>query len=115
MHALELYFTDGLESTSYQTSNYDSSNSTYEITWDTSKQIKKVSINIYSGSMVGIQLLDEKDDVLVKWDGLSNNGDWQPAKEIPDGFNIIGVFGDTRKNSSDPQFGFLIWNAKPSN
>ena len=44
----------------------------------------------------GIQFLDEKDNKLVDWEG-HNSGNWEPAKEIPDGFEIIGLYGDTRK------------------
>ena len=116
MKALELHFTDGLESATYTSSSFSSSNNSHEITWDTSKQIKKVSIYLRNnGSVGGIQLLDEKNNELVIHSGAANNGAWQPAKEIPDGFEIIGVYGDTTKDYCKVQFGFLIWNGNQSN
>ena len=60
----------------------------------------------------GIQFLDEKDNEIVKLES-NDYGDWGPAKELPAGFEIIGVYGNTTKNGSNPQFGFLLWNPKP--
>ena len=61
-----------------------------------------------------MKFLDEKDNEIVKWE-TGSNGTWAPeTKEIPDGFEIIGLYGDTRKDHNDPQFGFLIWNPKPT-
>ena len=64
------------------------------------------------GCVGGMKFLDEKDNELLKWE--TKDGTWQPAKEIPDGFEIIGLFGDTRKSYKGAQFGFLLWNPKPS-
>ena len=61
--------------------------------------------------MRGIQFLDEKDNEIVKWT-FGGEETWQ-TKELPDGFEIIGVYGDTRAGY-DVKFGFLIWNPKPS-
>ena len=68
-----------------------------------------------NGSVGGIQLQDEKDNELVKYSGYTADGTWQPAKEIPEGFEIIGVYGNTTNDCYHLQFGFLIWNRKQSN
>ena len=111
MTKLELFFTNGLESAALQI--HSSRYTAHEQTWDSSKQIKKISIKLQSGGrMCGMKFLDEKDNEIVKWDHDSNTT-WTPAKEIPDGFEIIGLYADTRKDYDAPQFGFLIWNPKP--
>ena len=66
-----------------------------------------------SSHVNGIQFLDEKDNELAKWDRVSS-GDWTQAKEIPHGFEIIGIYGDTTKKTAGVQFGFLIWNPRPT-
>ena len=68
-----------------------------------------------NGSVGGIQLLDEKDNELAKLSSAIDGGAWQPAKEIPDLFEIIGVYGNTTKDYKTLQFGFLIWNRKQFN
>ena len=108
---IELCFTDGLESAVYQLSDYKDHPKS-EMILDARKQIKKISIRLYSGTYLsGMNFLDEKDNEIVKWDN-GTAGTWQPAKELPDGFEIIGIYGDTRKDYTNPQFGFLLWNPK---
>ena len=70
LYGIELFFSNGLESAAYKTITY-SSNATkeIEITWDNSKQIKKVAINLHANGFVsGMQFLDEKDNEIVKWE-----------------------------------------------
>ena len=64
------------------------------------------------GVVGGIQLQDEKDNELAKF---YYDGTLQPAKQIPDGFEIIGIYGDTTKDYQKLQFGFLIWNGNQTN
>ena len=65
-----------------------------------------------TGCVSGMQFLDEKDNELAKWE--YSDGTWQPAKDIPAGFEIIGLYGDSRKDFAGAQFGFLLWNPRPS-
>ena len=109
MTMIDLLFTNGLESATFKSSNV--SGSKKEIKLDISKQIKKVAIRTGSGRLNGIKFLDEKDNEIVQHVG-SNTGDWT-EKELPQGFEIIGVYGNTAKPYSEIQIGFLIWNPKP--
>ena len=99
---IELFFTNGLESADYQLTYFKTSHAKSEQTCDTSKQIKKISVKLYASSssndiyVNGIKFLDKNDNELVKWEGHKENGTWE-TKEIPDGFEIIGLYGDTRK------------------
>ena len=93
MSKIELFFTNKLESAAYQTSNHDSSWKENELTWDASKQIKKISIKFTSTNVRGLKFLDETDNEIVKWDS-NTGGDWSTAKIIPQGFEIIGIYGD---------------------
>ena len=102
---MELFFDNGLGNASYQSTDHSPSHTKYEKTWDTTRQIKKVSFRLCE-YVHGMQFLDEKDNEIVKWDG-HDSGTWTPVKEIPDGFEIIGLYGDTTKKCSGIQFGFL--------
>ena len=64
---------------------------------------------MYLKYVAGIQFLDEKDNEIAKYDSLSS-GDWSEAKTLPEGFEIIGIYGNTTKPYDDIQFGFLLWN-----
>ena len=76
MTGMELHFTRGLENAAYYCADGNSGRSKFELKWDTSKQIKKISINLTSSSHVyGIKFLDENDNELGKHVG-SNGGDW---------------------------------------
>ena len=76
MTGMELCFTNGLENAAYYCADGNSSKSKKEIPWDSSKQIKKISIKLNSSPyMYGIKFLDENDNELGKHDG-SSNGDW---------------------------------------
>ena len=100
MTKIELSFTNGLETAAYETTSYSSDNEKSEQTLDISKKIKKISIRVDNYSDIrGIQFLDEKNNEIAKWEGY-DEGTWQPAKEIPDGFEIIGIYGDTTKGSA---------------
>ena len=81
---VELFFDNGLGSASYEVTNHSSGLKKYEKTWDTSRQIKKVSVKSDGVYVYGIQFLDENDSEIVKWNEDSR-GTWT-AKEIPDGF-----------------------------
>ena len=81
------------------------------MTLDTSKQIKKILTRVGSGGIRGIQFLDENDNEITKVES-SDLGKWNQAMELPDGFSIIGVYGNTTTSNSDPKFGFLIWNQR---
>ena len=59
-----------------------------------------------------MKFLDEQDNEIAKWI-CDKNADWTEPKEIPDGFEIIGVYGNIVAGW-DVQFGFLLWNPKPS-
>ena len=48
---IELFFTNGLESASYKATSYSASQVKSEQTWDVSKQIKKISVKLYSNSV----------------------------------------------------------------
>ena len=102
-----------MESAACQSPSYSASQKKFEKTWDHSKKIKKIALKLKGKYVEGIQFLDEKDNEIVKWDGY-HTGTWQPAKEVDDGFEIIGLYGNVPWKHDDPQFGFLIWNPKPS-
>ena len=105
---IELSFTNGLDSAAYATTTF-STQPKCEQTWDISKKVKIISVKTgNNGKIYGMQFLDENDNELNKWD-CNNSGTWKPVK-IPDGFEIIGIYGDTRKDYTNPQFGFLIYN-----
>ena len=111
---IELFFTNGFESASYESIKNTTTRAKIEQTWDTSKQIKKIAVKFVNTSeMRGIKFLDEKDTEIVNWDG-GPSIPWQPAKEIPAGFEIIGIYGNTTDMGWNVQFGLLIWNPKPS-
>ena len=96
MTKMELIFTNGLDSAAFQTPQYSAGHTRYENTWDTSKKVKKISIKFHTRNyMSGMQFLDEKDNELVKWEYGDNSSDytWR-TKEIPDLFEIIGIYGD---------------------
>ena len=111
-YGIELFFSNGLENVKYSTV-HRSSLMNKEHTWDNSKQIKKVATRLHGNGFVsGIKFLDEKDNEIYKWE--YSTGTYQPTKEIPDGFEIIGLYGDTTKaDANAAQFGFLLWKPKP--
>ena len=58
-----------------------------------------------------MKLLDENDNEIDKWDISDGSSDYTwKTTIIDDGFEIIGIYGDSRKDYKHPQFGFLIWN-----
>ena len=91
---IELFFTNELESAAYQNTTHTPSRKEYELTWDASKEIKKISIKFEGKVVRGLKFLDEKDSEIVKWDS-ETGGTWSDAKSIPEGFEIIGIYGDT--------------------
>ena len=109
---IELNFSNEFDSAVYQTTSYASSHPKYDQKWDASRKIKKVSVLFHtSGYIYGMKLLDENDNEIDKWDRSGGNSDytWETTI-IDDGFEIIGIYGDSRKDLTHPQFGFLIWN-----
>ena len=109
MSRIELSFTNGLDSATYQSTAHKQSYTTnIEQTWDISRQIKKVSVAVNYQQCRGLKFLDEKDNEIAKWD-CDSTAPWTEPKEIPDGFEIIGVYGNTNKGW-DIEFGFLLWN-----
>ena len=57
---IELFFTNELESAAYETTSYGSDDKKSELTWDVSRQIKKISIKFYNTTNVtGLKFLDE--------------------------------------------------------
>ena len=101
--ALELDFNSGLESARYQTISFDQQHNKYEMTLDSSKQIKKILTRVRSdGFITGFKFLDENDNEIAKLES-DNYGDWKKQDmEIPDGFSIIGVYGNTKMNCMNP-------------
>ena len=98
MNKIKLFFTNGLDSATYQsTAHHQSYTTDIEKTWDVSRQIKKISFKASGDQCRGLKFLDEKDNEIVTWDCCSH-ATWTEPKEIPDGFEIIGIYGNTNKN-----------------
>ena len=110
MTQIDLLFTDGLETATFKTPK--AGGDKYETKVDISKQIKKIALKKDGNYVTGIKFLDEKDNEIVQCEGRSS-GSWEVAKELPQGFEIIGIYGNTTKPYSAIQFGFLLWNPKP--
>ena len=109
---MELFFSDGLVSPAFECTYFSSNWAKHEKTWPTSKPVKKISLKMHKDNYVlGMKFLDENDNELDKWES-SGAANWLPAKEIPAGFEVIGIYGDTKKNYDKIQFGLLIWNPK---
>ena len=83
------------------------------MTLDISKQIKKIFTKVESsGHYRGFQFFDENDNEIAKVES-AKYGVWKKqAMELPDGFSILGVYGNTNTDYNDPKFGFLIWNKR---
>ena len=75
-----------------------------------SDPVKKISLKMSSKCVFGMKFLDKNDNELSKWEN-SDSATWEDAIVIPDGWEVIGVYGDTRQNAS-LQFGLLIWNPR---
>ena len=71
------------------------------MTLDASKTVKKISLKFIPNNLCvfGMKFLDKNDYVISEWDNYSG-ATWTEAHVIPDGFEIIGIFGDTRKDYS---------------
>ncbi len=110
---IQLGFTNGVQSSYFNTSWVKDET---ELKWteiDTSKTIRKVSVYWGMGYCIErLRLIDENDENIIElnWDE-SNNGEWI-TKEIPKGQEIIGLY--CNKIIASPgiigRLGFILWN-----
>ena len=75
-----------------------------------SEPVKKISLKMHVNSVYGMKFLDKNDNELSKWENY-DGGIWSDAIVVPNGFEVIGVYGNTNTNYN-LQFGLLIWNPR---
>ena len=109
--SVKLFFTHGVESLAYQSSGANNKDYTREI--DITRKIKKISLRLRSADNLiwGIIFYDPKGNEVAKWEN-ENQGDRRVAQEIPEGYEIIGMYGN---DSSDriTSLGFILWTPNP--
>ena len=116
LSGIQLMFTNGVESPIFESdTSRDRELTTIDI--DISKSVRKLGLLVSNSNYIfGIKLLDEKNREIIweEWNGeVPGHITWKYQK-IPEGQEIIGVYGNKTKGGySIKQLGFVMWKPNP--
>ena len=108
---MRMFFTNGVTSRAYQSTGSNVRDYTREL--NIKQKIKKIALRLRSADNLiwGVTLTESNGEEVAKWEN-EHQGDRRVAQEIPDGYEIIGMYGN---DSGDriTSLGFILWTPNP--